>query len=73
MANKANQRTTEQFVKIEDCAKGEYIKRKADAKTVYIRGDYDRASKSYSLIDTEDMNREIFVKRGKLVFVGFEY
>lgn len=65
--------TTEQMVKIEDCKEGESIKRKADAKKVYQRGAYDRASKSYSLIDCDDANREIFVKRGKLVFVGFEY
>ena len=54
-------------------SKGEYVKRKADAKTVYIRGDYDRASNSYSLLDCDDMNREIFVKASKHVFVGFTY
>ena len=54
-------------------SKGEYVKRKADATTVYIRGDYDRASKSYSLTDCDDMNREIFVKANKRVFVGFTY
>lgn len=70
---KANTETKPQYVKIEDCAKGEFIKRKEDAKTVYVRGDYDRASKSYSLTDTNDMNREIFIKRGKMVFIGFEY
>ena len=53
--------------------RGDYVKRKADAKTVYIRGDYDRATKSYSLTDCDDMNREIFVKADKRVFVGFTY
>lgn len=65
--------TSEQFVKIEDCKEGEYIKRKADAKKVYQRGAYDRTTKSYSLIDCDDINREVFVKRGTLVFVGFIY
>lgn len=71
MANK--EYTSEQMVKIEDCRLGEFIKRKADAKTVYVRGMYDRVSKSYSLVSTKDMNKEIFIKKGKLVFVGFEY
>ena len=52
---------------------GEYIKRKIDAKTVYIKGAYDKASKSFSCIDTEDICREIFIKANKPVFVGFTY
>lgn len=58
---------------IKTLAKGEYIKRKADAKTVLIKGDYDRATKSYSCVDVEDMNREVFIKADKVVFYGFEY
>jgi hypothetical protein len=52
---------------------GEYFKRQADAKTVYVKGKYDKASKSFSAIDTEDINREIFIKATKPVFVGFDY
>jgi hypothetical protein len=52
---------------------GEYVKRKADSKTVYKRGEYDRSSKTYSLIDCSDINREIFVKRGTPLFFGFTY
>ena len=52
---------------------GDYIKRKIDAKTVYIKGTYDRATKSFSCIDTEDICREVFIKADKLVFVGFTY
>ena len=52
---------------------GEYIKRKADAKTVYIKGAYDRASKSYECTDTEDINRQIYIKANKPVFIGFTY
>lgn len=52
---------------------GDYIKRKIDAKTVYVRGEYDRITKSFSCTDTNDMNREIFIKSDKSVFVGFTY
>jgi hypothetical protein len=52
---------------------GEYVKRKANSKTVYKRGEYDRSSKTYSLIDCSDINREIFVKRGTPLFFGFTY
>ena len=52
---------------------GDYIKRKENAKTIYIKGSYDRATKSYSCIDVEDMNKEIFIKANKLVFIGFTY
>jgi hypothetical protein len=52
---------------------GEYVKRKVDAKTVYIRQDYDRATKTFCLQDTADMNRCIYLKPGAVVFVGFDY
>ena len=52
---------------------GDYIKRKIDAKAVYIKGAYDRATKSFSCIDTEDISREVFIKADKLVFIGFTY
>jgi len=53
--------------------KGEYIKRKADSKTVWVRGEYDKGSKSYSLTDAEDISREIFLKGNTPVFIGFDY
>lgn len=62
-----------QNVKINQVKSGDYIMRTATAKTVYIRGDYDRASKSYECTDTNDMNRSIFIKSGKMVFIGFTY
>jgi len=52
---------------------GDYIKRKIDAKAVYIKGAYDRTTKSFSCIDVEDICKEIFIKADKLVFVGFTY
>lgn len=53
--------------------RGDYVKRKVDSKTVYQKGDYDKATKSFSLIDTEDHCREVFVKADKAVFIGFDY
>ena len=58
---------------VETIKQGEYVKRQADAKAVYVRGSYDRATKRFSLKDTNDINREIFVKRGVILHVGFEY
>ena len=53
--------------------KGDLVKRKPDAKTVYVVNHYDRASKTYSLSDWNDMNREIFLKPSTMVYVGFTF
>jgi hypothetical protein len=58
---------------VETLKKGEYVKRKPDANKVYMLGDYNREYKVYSLEDTDDMNREIFIKRGTKLVVGFTY
>lgn len=60
-------------VQIKDVKKGDYFRRKPDAKTTYIRGQYDRTEKDYSCIDDMDMNREIFLKGSTKVWVGFTY
>jgi hypothetical protein len=65
--------STMQQAIIKAVKQGEYIKRKADAKTVYIKGAYDRASKSFECTDTEDMNKQIYIKADKPVFIGFTY
>ena len=52
---------------------GDLVKRKPDAKTVYVVNHYDRASKTYSLSDWNDMNREIFLKPSTMVYVGFTF
>jgi hypothetical protein len=58
---------------VETIKKGEFVKRKADAKGVFTRGDYDKVTKRYSLVDTEDHCREVWVKKGTMLFVGFDY
>lgn len=64
---------TEQFVKVESIKVGEFVKRKPEASKVYRRGKYDAATKRYSLEDFDDASREIFVKKGTTLFVGFSY
>lgn len=55
------------------CVSGEFIKCTETAKTVWIRWHYDRGTKTFSLIDAEDCNREIFLKPSAMVWVGFDY
>jgi hypothetical protein len=64
---------TEAWVVLKDCAVGEMIKRTETANTVWVKGAYDRATKSYSMTDYNDCNREMFIKADKLVFVGFTF
>lgn len=40
---------------------------------VWIRGEYDRASKTYSAINYTDMNRERFFKGDKIVFTNITF
>jgi hypothetical protein len=62
-----------QNITLRNVKPGDYVKRKADSKAVYIKGDYDRTTKSFELQDTEDMNRFVYIKADKPVYVGFTY
>lgn len=53
--------------------RGDYVKRKADSKIVYVKGDYDRKSDTFCMSDADDMNRTIQLKADATVFVGFDY
>jgi hypothetical protein len=53
--------------------KGEYIRRTATAKRVYVRGDYVRAMGVYECQAADDMNSVIYIKSAKPVFFGFTY
>lgn len=62
---------------IKDIKKGEYftltnIAEPTDSQ-VYIRGEYDKATKTYSCCKFSDMNAERFFKGNKQVFVGFTF
>ena len=60
-------------IKLSAVRPNDYIKRKEDSNTVYVKGPYDRASKSFALSDCEDMNRCIMLKASTIVYVGFTY
>ena len=55
---------------------GDFVKRKPDAKTVYVRGHFLHGAKGvyppcYSLLDFDDVNREIFLDRKTPVYIDF--
>jgi hypothetical protein len=60
-------------IALKDCPKGEFIRRKADAKKTFIRGDYDRTSKKYELTDFEDIGSSVQTRGTTLVWIGFDF
>ena len=58
---------------LRDIKQGDYVKRKPGASAVYVRGHYDPRSRTYSLTDVEDINREIFLRGSTQLFIGFDY
>ena len=62
-----------QNITLKNVKPGDYVKRKSDAVKVYIKGDYDRTTKSFELKDVEDINRCVYVKANKIVVIGFTY
>ena len=75
-ATKKGHKKMEQITEIKNLKKGEFFKRlikgQPSAK-VYIKGDYDRATKTYSAIEYEDVNHEIFLKANTKVNYGFTF
>ena len=65
-----------QIVKIEDVEKGDFFKRMSagkPAKKVYLKTKFDRSEKKYIGEDWDDISREIYLKKGTLVAVGFDF
>lgn len=60
-------------VLLKDVPRGEFIKRKADAKKVYTRGEYDRAEKRFICDDWDDISRAVYLKGSTPVFIGFDF
>lgn len=60
---------------IKELKKGDYFTKKQieypTEKQVWIRGDYDRGSKTYSCYCFDDVNKECFLKGTKEVFIDF--
>lgn len=64
-------------MKIRDIKKGEFftLKEISEPKEsqVYIKGDYDKASKTFSVCKFSDMNSERFLKADKQVYTEFTF
>lgn len=61
---------------VEQIKQGEFVRKIISGKegiATYVRGAYDATYRRYTLQNTEDMNREVFVKRGTQLAVGFTY
>ena len=64
---------TVQEIALRHMGTGDLVKRKPDAKTVYVVNHWDKETDRYSLSDYDDMNREIFLKSSTKVYVGFTF
>ncbi len=60
-------------VMLKDVKPGDYFKRKADARAVYIKEHYCRSDKVYCCSDTDNINREVFLKGTTKVFIDFTF
>jgi hypothetical protein len=58
---------------VEKLKKGEFVKRKPDARKVYTIVGYDRSLRKYQLDDHDDISRCIWVKAGTPLVYGFTY
>lgn len=57
-------------VKIREVKRGDYLRLKPDENApLWIRGDYDRSTKSFSVYKYEDVNHEIMAKGDREVYV----
>jgi hypothetical protein len=54
--------------KVEVIKKGELVKRTPTAKTTFMRGDFCRYSKKYTLVPYNTTVNEVFVKKGTILF-----
>lgn len=65
------------IMKLKDVKKGDFFTLKAvenpTENQVYIKGDYDRATKKYSCIKFSDMNYERLLAGTKEVFTDFTF
>jgi hypothetical protein len=59
--------------KVEHIKNGEFVRRNVYAKKTYRKAGYDFSSKTFTLVDCDDIGRSISVKRGTALVVGFTY
>jgi len=63
----------EQNLPVENIPAGTFVKRNENAKRVFTRGEYCRASKRYSLEAWDDISAVVYVPRGTVLVTGFEF
>jgi hypothetical protein len=61
------------MINIENLANGEFLKRKDGAKKVFIKKEYCRFNKAYACQNWDDISDIIYLKKGKQVFINFEF
>ena len=68
---------TEQVAQVQNIKRGEFVRRlNADGTAqnkVYTRSYYDAESQRYALDDVDDTSRQVFVRKGTKLLVGFTY
>jgi hypothetical protein len=63
-----------QQITVKQAPKGEYIKlRDSESSPVWVRDYYDQSLKKYCLYAFDDVNKCLYVKGSKPVFVGFTF
>jgi len=62
-----------QMVKLSEVKKGDFVRMKEGATKTYIKGEYVREEKKYSLLDYEAVGDERLVKGSTMVHIGFTY
>ena len=64
-------------IKLKELKKGDFFTLKdisdPNDNQVYVKGDYDRSSKTYDCYCFGDINKFRSVKADKLVFIGFTF
>ena len=68
---RGNKIVEEGWMAIEDVPMRAFMKRRPDASTTYVRGTYYRPERKYACDDWDDISRDILLKKGTMVYVGF--
>lgn len=61
------------MLKIELVKQGDFFKLKETAKKVWVRGAYCRINKAYECQNFDDISDFKYLKKGKEVFIDFEF
>lgn len=61
------------MIEIEKVKKDDFFKLKENSSKVWIRGQYCRTNKAYECMNFHDISDFKYLKKGKQVFVEFEF